>query len=64
MVESNKVNVKLENAINKLKSAAKNQTRATLRMNIKMFNENRLPHELLLTTRLTTRLRNSFENNM
>ena len=38
MVEYNKVNVKLPNLqLNKLKSAVKNQKRATLRMNIKMF---------------------------
>ena len=33
-------------------------------MNIKMFNGNNLPHELLLTTRQTTKLKNAFENNM
>ena len=34
------------------------------RMNIKMFNGNNLPHELLLTPRQTTKLKNSIENNM
>ena len=29
-----------------------------------MFNENDFPHELLLTTRQTTKQRNTFENNM
>ena len=29
-----------------------------------MFNENNLPHELLLTTRQTTKLKNAIENNM
>ena len=29
-----------------------------------MFEGNNLPHELLLTTRLKTKLRNAFENNM
>ena len=33
-------------------------------MNVKMFNGNNLPHELLLTTRQKTKLRNAFENNM
>ena len=33
-------------------------------MNIKIFNGNNLPQELLLTTRQTTKLRNAFENNM
>ena len=65
MVEYSKVNVKLSSSqLNKLKTAAKNQTGVTLRMNIKMFNGNNLPHELLLTTRQKTKLRNAFENNM
>ena len=65
MVEYNKVNVKLSNSqLNKLRSATENQTGVTLRMNIKMFNGNNLPHELLLTTRQKTKLRNAFENNM
>ena len=29
-----------------------------------MFNSDRLPHELFLTTRQTTKLRNAIENNM
>ena len=33
-------------------------------MNIKMFNGSNLPHELLLTTRQKTKLRNAFENNI
>ena len=65
MVEYNKLNVKLSNSqLNKLKSATKNQTGRTLRMNIKMFNGNNLLHELLLTTRQKTKLRNVFDNNM
>ena len=65
MVEYNKVNAKLSDSQpNKLKSAAKNQTGVTLRINIKLFNGNDLPHELLLTTRQTTKLRNAIENNM
>ena len=52
MVEYNKVNAKLSDLqLNKLKTAVKNQTGATLRVNIKMFNGNNLPHKLLLTTR-------------
>ena len=47
-----------------MRSATENQTEVTLRMNIKMFNGNNLPHELLLTTRQKTKLRNAFENNM
>ena len=33
-------------------------------MNIKMRKGNNLPHELLLTAKQKTKLRNSFENNM
>ena len=65
MVQYNTVNAKLSNSqMNKLKSAVKNNKRTTLRMNAKMFNGNHLPHELLLTTRQTTKPRNSTKNNM
>ena len=65
MVEYSKVNVKLSNSqLNKLKSAPKNQTGVTLRINIEMFYGKSLPHELLLTTRQTTDLRNAIENDM
>ena len=33
-------------------------------MSLKVFAENYLPHELLLTTRQKTKLRNAFNNNM
>ena len=33
-------------------------------MNARMLSANNLPHELLLTTRQTTKLRNATENNM
>ena len=36
----------------------------TLRINLKMFNGNDLPHELLLTTRQKTKIRNAFNNNI
>ena len=56
MVEYGKLNVKLsDQQLYKLKPAAKIQTGVTLRMNIKMFNGDRLPHELLLTTRQKTK---------
>ena len=59
MIEKNKVNVKLSDLqLNKLRIAAKKQPRITLRMNIKMPTGNNLRHELLLTTRLLTKLRN------
>ena len=36
----------------------------TLRIGVKDFNKEDLPHELLLTTRQTTKLRNVINNNM
>ena len=52
MVEYTKVNVKLSNGqLKKLKDAVSNNTRTTLKISVKMFNGNNLPHELLLTTR-------------
>ena len=52
MVEYNKVNVKLSDTqLKKLKSTVKDNTETTLRMSLKMFNGNNLPHELLPTTR-------------
>ena len=65
MVEYNTVNVKLSDSqLNKLKSAVKSNEGTTLRINTRMFNGNNLPHELLLTTRQTTKLRNATENNL
>ena len=63
MVEYNKVNVKLSDAqIKKLKDAVKDNTGTTLRINLKMFDGNDLPHESLLTTREKAKLRNAFNN--
>ena len=65
MVEYKTINVKLSDSqLNKLKSAVKKKQGTTLRMNAKMFNGNNLPHELLLTTRQTTKLKYATENNM
>ena len=65
MVEYSKVNVKLSDTqLKKLKTAVKNKTWVTLRMSLKMLNRDDLPHELLLTTRQKTKLRNAFNNNM
>ena len=59
MVEYAKVNVKLSDSqIKKLKDAVKDNTGTTLRISWKMFNGNNLPHELLLTTRQKTKVRN------
>ena len=65
MVEYSKVNVKLSDTqLKKLKTAVENKTGATLRIILKMFNGKDLPHELLLTTRQKTKLRNPFNNNI
>ena len=57
--------VKLTNTkLNKLKSAAKNKAGTILRLNKKNFVDEELPHELFLTTRQTTKIRNAFANNM
>ena len=65
MVEYSKVNVRLSDTqLKKLKTAVKDKTGTTLRINFKMFDGNDLPHELLLTTRQKTKLRNAFNNNM
>ena len=62
MVEYSKVNVKLTyTQLKKLKTAVKNKAGATLRMSFEMLD---LPHDLLLTTRQKTKLRNAFNNNM
>ena len=65
MAEYSKVNVKLSNEkLKQLKTAAKNKAETSLWINLKMFDVNDLPHELLLTTRQKVKLRNAFNNNM
>ena len=65
MVEYSKVNVKLSDTqLKKLKTAVKDKTGTTLRMSLKMFAANDLPHELLLTIRQKRKLRNAFNNNI
>ena len=65
MVENSKINCKLTNIqINKLKKAVKSNEGAILRLGIKNFNTDELPHELLLTTRQNTKLRNAINNNL
>ena len=49
--------------LKKLKTAVKDKKGTTLRMSLKIFDENDLPHELLLTTR-QKKLRHAFNNNM
>ena len=57
MVEYSKVNVKLSDALWTV-------NRNNSENEFKIFNGNDLPHELLLTTRQKTKLRNAFNNNM
>ena len=65
MVEFSEINCKLTNVqLNKLKKAAKSNEGATLRLGIKNLNKNEHPHELLLTTRQNTKLRNAISNNL
>ena len=64
MVEYSKVNCKLTNVqLNKFKKAIKSNEGATLRLGIRNFNKEEHPHELLLTTRQDTKLRNAVNNN-
>ena len=64
MVEYSEINCKLKNVqLNKLKKAVKSNEGATLRLGIKNFNKDEHPHELLLTTRQNTKLRNVTNNN-
>ena len=51
--------------LNKFKKVVKSNEGATLRLGIKNFNKDEeLPHELLLTTRQNTKLRNAINNNL
>ena len=65
MVEYCKTNCKLTNVqLNQLKKAVKSNEGATLRLGNKNFNKEDLPHELLLTARQSTKLRNAINNNL
>ena len=65
MVEYSKINCKLTNVqLNKFKKAVKSNEGATLRLGIKNFNKDELPHEVLLTARQNTKLRNAINNNL
>ena len=64
MVECSKVIAKLsDKQLKKLKTAVKIKTETTLRMSLKMLDGNDLPHELLLTRRQKSKLRNAFNSN-
>ena len=65
MAEYSKVNVKISDTqLKKLKTAVKGKTGTTLRMSLKMFSGNDLQHELLLTAKQKTRLKNAFNYNV
>ena len=65
MVEYRKLNLKLSDTqLKNLKAAVKNKTGTSLRISLKMLNGNDLPHELLLTRRQKSKLRNVFNNKM
>ena len=64
MVKYCEINCKLTNVqLNKLKKGVKSNEGATVRLGIRNFNKNETPHELLLTTRQNTNLRNAINNN-
>ena len=64
MAEYSKVNCKLTNVqLNKLKKVVESNEGATLIVGIRNFNKDERPHELLLTTRQNTKLRNALYNN-
>ena len=65
MVEYSKIDCNLTNIqLNKLKKAVKSNEGTTLRLGIENFNKDELPHELLLTSRQNTKLRNAINNNL
>ena len=65
MVEYRKLNLKLSDTqLKNLKTAVKNKTGTSLGISLKMLNGNDLPHELLLTRRQKSKLRNTFNNKM
>ena len=65
MVEYTKINCKLTNVqLNKLKKAVKSNEGASLRLGTENFDKDELSHELLLTTRQNTKLRNAINNNL
>ena len=64
MVKYSEADCNLTNVqLNKLKKAFKSNEGAALRLGIRNFNKDEDPHELLLTTRQNTKLRNALHNN-
>ena len=65
MVEYKKIDCKLPIIqLSKLKKTVKDGSELVLRLGVENFNKNELPHELFLTTRQSTKLRNAINNNM
>ena len=65
MANYEEARVKLTNTqTGKSKSATKNKNEKTLRITKKNFQDEEFPHELLLTTKQKTKIRNVFANNM
>ena len=65
MVEYTKIDCKLTNIqLNKIKRSVKDGSELVLKLDIKSFNKDELPHELFLTTRQSTKLRNAININM
>ena len=65
MTQYNSLNVKLSYShINKLQSAAKNETGVVLRLSLNMVGDDKtnFPHKLLLTNRQVTNLCKAFAN--
>ena len=59
------MNVKLtDTQLKKLKTDVKSKTGMTLRMSLKMIDRNDQRHELFVTTRQKTNLRNAFNNSL
>ena len=65
MNEYSTLNVKLtDTQLKKLKTDVKSKTGITLRMSLKMIDRNNQRHELFVTTRQKTNLRNAFNNSL
>ena len=65
MVDYSNINCKLTNVkLNKLKKTVKSNKGATLQIGITNFNKDEILHELLLTARQNTKLRNAINNNL
>ena len=65
MLNYEKARIKITNSqLKKIKPTSKNKTRITLGITKKNFQDEELPHELSLTIRQKTKIRNAFTKNM